>query len=90
MPLLRTMPINFMLREAVEDSGAVRARIFSRGDYFMYDLNNEPTKSNYSKPLPASRAFASLLSGGILVIGAFLLRGIYHGPPAFPLFLQQD
>jgi hypothetical protein len=45
----------------------------------MYDLNSATTKMN-SNPPPAPRAFASLLSGGILVIGAITLSAMYRGP----------
>ena len=45
----------------------------------MYDLNSATTKMNSNQP-PAPRAFASLLSGGILVVGALLIRVMYHGP----------
>ena len=45
----------------------------------MYDLNGATTKMSSNTP-SAPRAFASLLSGAILVIGAILMRAIYHGP----------
>jgi regulator of protease activity HflC (stomatin/prohibitin superfamily) len=49
----------------------------------MYELNSSATKMN-SDSLPAPRAFASLLSGVVLVLGALLIRAMYHGPASLP------
>jgi len=49
----------------------------------MYEFNNANTKVDSSPPA-APRGFALLLSGVVLIVGALLIRFIYHGPESLP------
>jgi hypothetical protein len=51
----------------------------NQGDQ-QHDVNKEPESSSKPIKLTKSKSFAALLSGVILIIGAVLMRDMYHGP----------
>ena len=46
----------------------------------MYDINSDPTPTSQPSQTIRSKSFAALLFAAVLIIGAIVIRSLYHGP----------